>query len=285
LRAEAAWRRFVDGAAPARELTVARILLAGTALWIVLSRTDLLHLLDLSADVWSTVPWARRARFGLLLPQAVEWVLWGVLHLTLVAALLGVRPRLTCALAAVLLFHFGPLESILWTPNPYLRGLTLPVLGLVVLSAARPGEAWPVRLIRVLVVQVYFFAGWAKLYESGLAWATADNLRGWLLALEQNYQTPGAASSLAGALAASPVACWVMAVGGLVFELLSPLVLFSRRARLMFVPLALAFHLVTALALHIFFQEFLLLLLFLDWGEVSAPGAGTAPGTAARTDA
>jgi hypothetical protein len=287
LRAEAgrAWRRFVDASAPPREITAARILLAGTALWIVLSRPDLLRLLELPAESWSMVPWARRLRFGLVLPPGVEWGLWATLHLALVAALFGVKPRLTCALAAVLLFHFAPLEAILWTPNPYLRGLTLPVLGLVVVSAARPGDGWPVRLIRVLLVQAYFFAGWAKLAESGLWWATADNLRGWLLALDQHYQAPEMGASLARALAASPAACWILAVGGLAFELLSPLVLFSRRARLLFVPVALAFHLVNALAFHIVFQEFPLVLLFLDWDAVSAPAAGTDRGTDARTGA
>jgi hypothetical protein len=266
-----AWSTFWHRPEPAENLGAARVLLAGTALWIALSRFDLPVILEWPEQMWAFVPFDRRARFLLLFDAGVERVLYAVLHLALLAALLGVRARAACFLSGLLLYHFAPLESILWTPNPYLRGLTIPALGLLAFSfapgAASPGGpacGWPLRLVQVLFCQVYFFAGYAKLHQSGLEWVGADNIRAWLLAIDQTHGFPPE-SSLALHVAAEPALCALIAAAGLGLDLAFPLVLWSAAARRVLLPMALAFHVGSSVLFHIFFQNATLLLLFVDW--------------------
>jgi hypothetical protein len=275
------WDAFWHAPTSARHLAIARILLAGTALWMVLSRVDLPGVLAFPAEMWTGVGAARRVRFLLGAPLAVERVLYVALHATLLAALLGVYPRIACFASGLLLYHFAPFETIIRSPNPYLRGLTLPALGLLILSFAphadawriaprhapdAPGQTpvWPLRLVQVLLCQIYFFAGYAKLVTSGLAWPAAENVRRYLLLLNQGLSSDPA-GSLGYALADVTWACALLGWGGLAFELLFPLVLVSRAARLVLLPLAVAFHLANGLLFRIFFQNVFLLLLFVDW--------------------
>ena len=62
-----------------------------------------------------------------------------------------------------------------------------------------------------------------------------------------------------------PWACALLGGGGLAFELAFPLVLFSRIARRILLPLAAVFHVANSLLFRIFFQNVPLLLLFVDW--------------------
>lgn len=273
----ARWDAFWHSEIAPVNLAVARVLLAGSALWVVLSRVDLPSVLAYPPDLWAGVSAARHARFFLLAPLVLERVLYGVLHGALLLALLGLYPRAACFVSGLLLYHFAPLETIFRSPNPYLRGLTIPALGLLVLSFAPtagrlfgraaddvPSPAWPLRLVQVLFCQVYFFAGHAKLLASGLAWPTAANVRGYLLVLNQGLATePG--STWGYAVADHPWACALLGWGGLGLDLLFPLVLFSRAARWVLLPLALLFHAGNALLFRIFFQNVFLLLLFVDW--------------------
>jgi hypothetical protein len=273
----ARWDAFWHEPTSARNLAVARVLLAGTALWMVLSRVDLPAIMEFPAEMWASVGSARQARFFLGAPVVVERTLYAALHATLVAALFGISPRLSCLASGLLLYHFAPFETIVRSPNPYLRGLTLPTLGLLILSFAPRMErwrvfgttpedapAWPLRLMQVLLCQVYFFAGYAKLVTSGLAWPAAENVRLYLLLLNQGLSnTP--AVSLGYAVADLPWALALLGWGGLLFELAFPLVLFSRAARLVLLPLAVLFHLANGLLFRIFFQNVFLLLLFVDW--------------------
>jgi hypothetical protein len=276
----ARWEAFWHAPTSTRNLAIARGLLAGTALWVVLSRVDLPSVLAFPAEMWTGVGAARRARFLLGAPLAVERALYAALHATLVAALIGVYPRIACFASGLLLYHFAPFETVIRSPNPYLRGLTIPALGLLILSfapvgrafargaAGAPAEApaWPLRLVQVLLCQIYFFAGYAKLVTSGLAWPTAENVRRYLLLLNQGL-SGHPASSAGYALADVPWACALLGWGGLVFELVFPLVLFSRTARLVLLPLAVLFHVANGVLFRIFFQDVFLLLLFVDWGR------------------
>ncbi len=126
--------------------------------------------------------------------------------------------------------------------------------------------------MQVLLCQVYFFAGYSKLFWSGLAWVTAENIRGHLLALNQALGLPPG-GSLGYALAAHPGVCLFLAVGGMVFELAFPVVLLSRVARRVLLPAALLFHVANAVAFRVVFQNAALLLLFVDWGP-RAPRSG-----------
>ena len=57
-----AWARFWYGPEPARNLAAARILLAATALWVVLSRHDLPGILAYPPEMWAGVSPERRVR-------------------------------------------------------------------------------------------------------------------------------------------------------------------------------------------------------------------------------
>ena len=67
-----------------------------------------------------------------------------------------------------------------------------------------PVPGWPLRLVQVLFCGVYFFAGYAKLWQSGPAWAAPENMRRYLLLLNQGLSADPA-SSLGYAVAAWPV--------------------------------------------------------------------------------
>jgi hypothetical protein len=275
----ARWEAFWHAHTSERNLAVARVLLAGTALWMVLSRFDLPSVLAFPAEAWTGVGAARRARFLLGAPLVVEQGLYAALHATLVSALVGMKPRVACLASGLLLYHFAPFETIIRSPNPYLRGLTIPTLGLLILSFAPnvgrwrvfPGvdhdaPAWPLRLVQVLLCQIYFFAGYAKLMTSGLEWTAAENIRRYLLLLNQGLSNaPG--GSLGYAVADWPWVCALLGWGGLALELLFPLVLFSRVARLVLLPLAVVFHVGNGALFRIFFQNVFLLLVFVDWGR------------------
>jgi hypothetical protein len=277
-----AWARFWYGPEPARNLAAARILLAAAALWVVLSRHDLGSIVAYPPELWAGVSPQRRVRFLMLFGAGFERALYALLHLSLVCALLGVWPRVACFVSGLLLYHFAPFETIIRTANPYLRGLTLPCLGLLVVSFSRCGDAlalvprppaspppsgdyrWPLRLVQVLFCQIYLFAGWSKLFTTGWSWASADNVRGHLLALNQALVADPAAS-WGYAVARNPLACGALAWAGLALEFAFPLVLVSRAARRVLLPAAAVFHAANSILFRIFFQNVPLLLLFVDW--------------------
>jgi hypothetical protein len=276
-----AWERFWFRPESARNFAAARVLLAGTGLWVVLSRYDLPSLLVYPPALWSGVTAERRLRFLLLFDVTTERVLYVLLHLALLAALFGLVPRLACFASGLLLYHFAPLESLINSANPYLRGLTLPALGLLILSFARPGEAgrsseyrWPLALVQVLLCEVYLFAGYSKLFTSGLGWLDGENIRGHLLLLNQaaGLDPRGSWGYL---LASIPAAGVVLAWAGLIFELVFPAVLFSRTARWVLLPAALVFHVANAVLFRINFHNTALLLLFVDW-DARWPGRAAA---------
>jgi len=267
-------------------LAAARVLLAAAALWVVLSRHDLPGILAYPPELWAGVSPERRVRFLMVFGVGLERALYALLHVALVAAVVGAWPRVACLVSGLLLYHFAPFETIIRTPNPYLRGLTIPCLGLLVVSFSRCGDAlavwprpptgpppsaqyrWPLRLVQVLFCQIYLFAGWSKLFTTGWSWASAENVRGHLLALNQALVAPPS-SSWGYAVAAHPLACAALAWAGLALEFAFPLVLFSRTARWVLLPAAAVFHAANSILFRIFFQNVPLLLLFVDWESLA----------------
>jgi hypothetical protein len=281
--ARRAWAALFQRPESARNLAAARVVLAASALWVVLSRYDLPSVLAFPEEMWAGVTPERRLRFFMIFGLGAERALYALLHLALLSALVGVFPRLSCLVSGLLLYHFAPFETIVRTPNPYLRGLTLPTLGLLVLAFGRCGDAWalwprpprprpapsweyrwPLALVQVFFCQIYLFAAYAKLFTSGPAWVSAENLRGHLLILNQILH-PDPAASLGYQVAGSTLACAALAGLGLAFEVAFPAVLFSAGARRVLVPLAAAFHVANSVLFRIFFQNVTLLLLFVDW--------------------
>jgi hypothetical protein len=270
------------GPASPRGVLAVRTLLAAQALWILLSRPDLPSLVEWPADFWESIdPWLAR-RYGIIgLPPVIERTLFVLLYASLAATLVGLVPRVSCLASGLLLYHFAPFEEILaGLPHTAFGGLTVPTLGLLILSFAppigwrdrepSPEHRWPVVLIQAVFAFTYFSAGLGKLRFAGLDWFTADNIRAWAVVNHPLTDAPGALW-----LASSPVACWAAALGTLVLELGFPLAVVSRSAARILVPLGAAFHLGIYLTLGYAFLSLPLLLVYVDWGRPSRDATPT----------
>src|SRR5207253_722963 len=150
-----------------------RIVVAAVALWIILSRYDLPSILLFPRVFWNAVLPERRFRFCLLFGVGPERMLWALLHVSLILTVTGILTRWSALISGLLLYHFGALETVLWTGNPYLRGYTIPSLALLIIAASLSGgnfaranatadwsweHRWPVALIQLLFAQIYFFS-------------------------------------------------------------------------------------------------------------------------------
>jgi hypothetical protein len=260
---------------------------ATMSLWVLVSR-NFAGISGLPPQFWSAVPasasW-RYLNFGghSALELGLEWTA-GIM---LVCAIAGVLPRLSCFIAGLLLYHLAPLETIIWTPNPYARGLTISVLALLTLAFAPSGDrwtlrfprnrrqpaedrdyTWPVRLIQLVVAQIYLFSGFAKISHSGWRWASASNLRNWLLYFSQEDQVR-VFHTVGPWLAERPWLCQIIGIGTLILELVFITVLFSKTARLLLVPLAVVFHVGILLSMNLAFLNVPQLLVFVDWDVVA----------------
>lgn len=255
-------------------LIAVRFIVAANALWIVLSRPDLPSLARWPAPFWVRVDRFLAARYFLLLPAAIETVLYLVLTLALICAMFGLAPRLACILSGLLLYHFAPFENIIWhAMGPYFSGLTLPTLALLILGFAEvprldlersPEFRWPLLLIQVLFSFNYLFAAISKIHTAGWDWVSAENLRGMAV----TSITWESAPPLAAWVAARPTACWAIAIATMIAEWLFVIVPFSRRAAMVLVPIAFAAHIGIVLVLGIVFLSLPCLLIYLDWDSI-----------------
>lgn len=287
-KARSAWEAFWFPPASARNVAAARMLFAGHALWIVLSR-DLPALSALPAEFWAGMPAGTRWRY-LVSPghPGLETALEVVAVAALAGAMVGLWSRACCFVAGLLLYHLAPLESLFWTPSPWPKGLTLSVTALVALSASRCGDAWsvdrlrpgtredaasweyawPVRLLQLFLCEAYLLSAFAKLFESGPEWASPANMRAWLLLATQDDQL-AAFRSLGPWIADRPLLCLLMGALALGLDLAFVAALVSRRARRWLVPAAVLFHLGIVFTLNYVFLYLPLLLVFVDWEAVS----------------
>lgn len=281
-RLERLWAHVFFRPAHPLGLVGVRAVVCLESLWILLSRPDLPELLAWPAEFFAFGQPFLALRFGIVgLPLAVERGLFMALHVLLVAALLGVRPRATGLGAGLLLYHFAPFEELIaGLPHTAFGGLTVPVLALLVLSFAEApswrGPAsteyrWPLALIQLLFSFSYLFPTLAKLRFSGPDWFSADNIHYYALG---NASVTGA--PLAVWVAARPLVCGVIALGTFLIEASSPLVVVFPGFAAAFIPAALAFHLGILLVIGYFFPSLPLLLLLVDWdalGRRLAPAA------------
>lgn len=280
----ASWDRHWFAPEPALNLAVARVLAAGVALWVLLSR-DRAGVSGLPALFWNGVSTTTRWRF-LLFPghERLEQSLTVLAAALFVGALLGLWPRTCSFLSALLLYHLAPLESIIWTASPHGRGLTLATLTLLLCGIAPSGDAlargarpaapswtygWPLRLIQFWLVSVYFFSGVGKVRESAFAWLHAESLTHWLRLATQNDLT-AVHRALGSWIADRPVVAGAVGIGTLLFELGSVVALVSRRSRVWFAAVAVAFHTAIYFSMNIALNSWPLLLTFVDWEGVRA---------------
>ena len=286
-----AWDRYWFAPGSALNLAVARIVFASSSLWVLASR-NFSGVSALPADFWGAVPTSLTWRFldfgG---HPSRELVLEWIAGAALVSAIIGILPRLSCFCAGILLYHLAPLESIIWTNSPYARGLTISVLALLTLSFSRCGDrcilfplhrsmaadpdadSWAIRLIQGFIAQIYFFSGYSKVVYAGWKWASASNLRNWLLYFNEAPQTL-VFHSLGLWIAARPTLCGIIGAATLALELAFPLVLFSKAARRVLVPLVAIFHLGILLSMNLVFLNVPQLLVFADWNWLKGRWGG-----------
>jgi len=275
------WERFWFADGDPRNLAAARIIVAVHALWILLSR-DIPALSRLPRAFWYTA-WNEVAPRFLLFPgmAAVErWVEAGAAVALLMVAL-GVGVRYAAVVAALALYHLGPLQTLVATANPINRGFTIAILCLVVLAAApcadrwslrtrreaaaEPWEhTWPLRLMWLFVAEIYLFGAVGKLRVSGLDWFTAENLRRNLTLYLHMH--PGASDPFTAAFASRPLILQAAAFGVLLLEGAFILAVCSRPARRVMVPAALLMHLFILRTMRIVFANIAHLGLFVNWG-------------------
>jgi hypothetical protein len=199
-----------------------------------------------------------------------------------------VFPRFSCFVSGLLLYHLAPLESLIWIPHPYARGLTISVIALLTLAFSRCGDCWtllrpsrdklparsgdytwPLRLLQLYLVQIYFFSAYAKVMVVGWKWASASNIRSWMLVCTQNEQIR-VFHALGTWIADRPFMCWSVGIGALMFEFGLVTALFSKWARWVLVPLVAVFHLGILLSMNLVFLNVPQLLVFANWDVLAA---------------
>jgi hypothetical protein len=283
-----AWDRFWFAPGSPRNLAAARIIFAAYSLWVLLSR-NLAEMSGLPSVFWNQVGATARWRY-LDFPghPDLERVLVWITAIALLGAIVGVLPRLSCFVSGLLLYHLAPLESIIWIPHPYARGLTISVIALLTLSFSPCGDCWtllplrrdklaaessdytwPLRLLQLYLVQIYFFSGYAKVLVVGWKWASAANIRNWMLWCTQNEYLR-VFHTLGTWIAGRPLVCWAVGIGALLFEFAMVTVLFSRWARRVLVPLAVVFHLAILLSMNLVLLNVPQLLVFANWDVLAA---------------
>jgi HTTM domain len=224
--------------------------------------------------------------------KPVAVVLQAVGVLAAVLAALGLRTRMALPLAwasAILL------NGMLASTGKVVHNDLVLLLCLVPLLAAPNDDAWsldarraraaprracrlygwPLQTAAIVVAGAYFFAGLAKLVNSGPAWVTSDNLR-WALYASGD-------SGLALFIADRPWLAHALAAGTLLLELGFPLVLLLPRAAWLFVPGAVLLHagIWVAMGLDYSAQAATAVVVFTNWPVVVAAVRRRLPAPAA----
>lgn len=283
-RMAAWWSHFWFEPAPAINLAAARVIFSLHALWI-LGSLDLAAISGVPDVFWADVSRGERWRY-LLFPGNVslEYVLQWTTFAALIAAAIGVWPRVACFCAGLLLYHLAPLEAIFWTPNPFERGFTVDVLALLALSFSRCGDAlslvprratptpsgdyqWPLRLVQLLLCQIYFIAGYAKLALAGPGWVSAENIGRWMLVFSQQDQII-VSTQIGIWLADRPMVCWLIGISSLSLDLGLITMVVWPRLRKWLIPAVLLFHAGILLTMGILFLNIPQLLIFVDWASL-----------------
>jgi len=295
----AAWDRFWFAPRPLLSLTLLRVVSFGTLLmYIAQEYVWVMRLQDVDASFYRPILIFELFGVGPI-PPGLAAALRVLLVGCGVLGLLGIRARLAAAIcAAAYLYSVGQVYSFTNVHHgDSLLGIALVALALCPSTSAlsarslwrRGGPAepspstlvsgWPVQLVRVQIAATYFLAGYAKLVLAGLAWGDGVSLQHYLLLRGQ---------PIGYWLAEHAAVCAVLSVATLVLEVTFPVVLFWPRLRWLYVPAAVAFHLVSEYVLGVGFSFFLpFLLVYADPLPVAQwlgayrdrlPGASPRPG-------
>lgn len=243
---------------------------------------------------WAEVPAAFWDPIGLFvwLPRpGATWLdaLWPAWHVALGLACVGLFTRAAATasfLVGLYLVGVGGMFGVLSHTSQ------VEILALGILAAAPCGDAWsldslrrartfpgrpapsgayrwPLQAIRVAVMFAYFSAGLAKLIHSGLRWVSSETLAIYVAranSYEYDHEYPPK-GGWAMDLVRAGWPAHAMAAATLAFELLFPLALVSKRARLVLVPTAVAMNACAYFFMGPMFVQltFLNLLIWVPW--------------------
>jgi hypothetical protein len=261
-------RYFFEPMAPTT-LAIARLMIFGLLFWKSLSRAWW-RLADLPPSLlWRPwVPTLPYVTHEALVALTIALILFSLL------GFLGVLTRLAAAACFVVLYLFNAIDGGLYDSG------WLSFSCLLLLASSRCADRftirrgsgahepsfeyrWPLRLMQLAMILVYFENGSSKLQVSGLGWTEPHVLAGWYEfhgKIDSHYWTYGEL------LVRYPLLSSLGAWGTLLFENGVVLVPFLPALRWFFVPGLIFMHVVIGLTLNIWFTEyFLLLLLFFDW--------------------
>lgn len=286
LRVFRRWNAYLFSPGSAENLGACRVLLYA-ALAAHYSRVDISAWADVPAEFW--MPVAPFSWLGLTaLPSSSTIASAQAIWLgALVASSIGILTRLSTACSFVLAL------LLLGLPNNFGKVHhpdALAVLVLGIMAASRCGAAfsldrvagrfrgldvneepngefqWPVRAVWIVFAIVFFAAGVSKLRHSGIEWMISDNLKYQLIRHHVSHE-PVVEWGLS--VAASPLMCSYLAVSSVLFELLAPAALFSRRARLLIVPGLFCMQIGIWLFMGVAFKTYLICYLFwIPWDQL-----------------
>lgn len=247
-------------------MKAARILLAAHALAIIAMRPTLPSLFTWPRELWAGVQPGTALRYLWLFSPGLEMIFYALLAIALLCALFGFAARTACFIAAILLYHFAPLDDVFINASgPYSHGLTVDILGLVILAVAPATRRWPIVLIRAAVASQYVFSTIVKIKIAGLGWFGSENIRDIAILFDRLGLAPRARVVIEHPALASAIG-----FGWLVITLGMAATPFSRAAARVVVPsLALA-HVGAIPLFGIFYPGVPLLLLFVEWPQGSA---------------
>lgn len=114
---------------------------------------------------------------------------------------------------------------------------------------------WPIRMVWLLMSITFFAAALAKLGESGIHWATGKGFA--MLMLEQHFSATPPPVRWGLLIANSRPLAIAVASGSLATELLFPLALFDKRARVFFPLATFCMQIGIGLIMNIWFLQFL----------------------------
>lgn len=249
------WQAFWFRPVPVRRLAVLRILVAAYVLQDLLLSRWMLRYATVAEEFYEPIHIIRLLSLPRLGPEELT-ALYVVLVAVALCALvgLGTRPALTVA-APLYIYWYATYYSYGEVSN----SRTAIAVALIVLAIAPAGRAysldsvlarrwgkplaeeddaiagWAFQVLTVLLVYMYFFAGLTKLRVTGFDWWYSG-------AFERGIVDEGMAPALWLAEHHLPLV-QAMALGALVFELCSPVLLIRGRLRQWYAGVAVLFHL------------------------------------------
>lgn len=181
-----------------------------------------------------------------------------ILSASLLAATTGILTRLMLSISlTTYFFYFSQIKSL----DTLVRKINLIPIVLIILivspsinaSFEEPVLLWPLWLVKISIVQMYFSAGLQKLRRAGVKWIDGQSLQKYMV---DHYLWGDMNNALW--FAKHPRLCKLASISTLIFELTIWIILFWPELTLLYVALAILFHCGTAITMRIRYLKYLI---------------------------